>query len=369
MSRSETYQRSLEHFRARIAMSKPQARGQRPDGCQTCDAAPDDKAERAKAADAAKRAAKFRGKIVVIMPCRNEGDWPVRTIRSFRKSKAPGTELQFVVVDDGSDDDALRKIRRAPDIRYLRADLPNGQGVSRSIAVYLFRGADGYVSIDSHEELRKPHVLEQIVINAQETGGIVGTLSGAMMDDKPDTTLSAIGKSWRAFDQLGFWQVGTDSVGRTGEYLQPIQILRGACYAFTEETFDRLGGFGESYGYYGFFERDLSVNCAFLGVPQFVNTRVRSWHYYRKQRPYFMAGRWLWWGYIECWRQRFRQKVWRKWLMPAAEDMAKRLDDPMMYYLLRTPKLDVLQAAYEAKKKRSDEQVLRWMGFPIEEAS
>ena len=61
----------------------------------------------------------------------------------------------------------------------------------------------------------------------------------------------------------------------------------------------------------------------------------------------------------------FRPRIWRQYLAPAAVDMAERTNDPMLWYLLHTPKFEENQAAYEPKKVRTDEEVLKWMGFEL----
>ena len=61
-------------------------------------------------------AAAFKGKIIVVVPVRNEGPEIVRTIRDLRKSRAPGTNLHFFVVDDSSTDGCCKTLPNAPDI-------------------------------------------------------------------------------------------------------------------------------------------------------------------------------------------------------------------------------------------------------------
>ena len=76
-----------------------------------------------------------------------------------------------------------------------------------------------------------------------------------------------------------------------------------------------------------------------------------------------MSGVWRWYGYVQCLRQMFRPDIWQKVFLPKVAEAQKRLRDPVIEFLLHDPHIDVLQAAFEAKKKRTDEEVLQWMGY------
>jgi hypothetical protein len=311
----------------------------------------------------AQMAADFKGQIIVIMPVRNEGDWAVRTVRNLLASKARGTDLHFCIIDDGSADGCCKIFKRGKpkDITLFESKQGgNGQGVARSLGVYLFPHARAYYSIDAHETMETKHGIEQLVLDAEETGGIVMARSLNLSKEKLNV---GVGCKWGAISEGGVTRPQGLWIRepKTPTRLTPVNVLAGADYAFTRKTFDALGGFGESYGYYGYFDLDLSINARFLNIPVHCNTQVSAGHLYRGPRPYTMSGRWRWWGFVECLRQRFRPDIWRKHFLPSAQLIQKKLQDPMIDYLIHTPRLDILQAAYEPKKKRTDEEVLAWM--------
>jgi len=309
--------------------------------------------------------AAFTGTIVVIMPARNEGEWPRKTVENFRAAKAPGTDLVFAVVDEANEDDSVACLRGEPDVVYLSSlKEPTGQGIARSRAVVATRHLEprAYLSIDAHMGMATPEGVERLVLTAEETGGVVQSWNGVLTTG---VIQARRGATWKMLKRNGYIKPDTENDYRIepGPLLD-VDVLAGACYAFTPATFDRLGGFGESFGYYGFFERDLAVNCRFLGIPQLCDGRVISLHHYRVARPYAMGGVWRVRGMVQCWRSKFRPEVWDRVWRPYVDAVQKKHADPIIDYLLHAPWIDTLQRAYEPEKVVTDEEVLEWMGVP-----
>lgn len=316
-------------------------------------------------------AAAFEGLIVVVMPARNEGTQVVETIRNFRKSKAPGTELKFALLNDASEDGCCERAKGARDVVYLESKKkqPTGQGIGRSRLVYATRRLEPrvWVSIDSHERMKTKYGLEAIALAAERTGAVVQARSGNLAKGN---TLGWRGCRWALERHGSVIKPETRHDYRLKDKgLLPVQVLAGACYAFTWDTFQRLRGFGECFGYYGFFERDLAVNSYFLGMPQWCDSRVMAMHFYRKVRPYGQSGVWRVRGMVQCWRRAFRPEVWEEVWRPYVEQVQEKQRDPWIDYLLEALWLEDLQKQFEERKARTDEEVLAWMGVPgLEEA-
>jgi len=314
-----------------------------------------------------RRAEKFEGRIVVILPIRNEatprheGNKAVRTIRQLRSQKAPRTQLHFVCIDDGSTDGCANTLTRARDITFFRNELPKGQGIARSLGVYV-EPATAYVSMDAHMEMRTKHGLEMLALNAIDTGGIVSAASYALNLEVTEKRqyFCGIGQVWRPFSGHQWYPpLKSDWAKTVTRLLQPIDLPQGACYAFTRATFDKLGGFHESHNHFGFFDRDLAINCRFQDIPLLCNTYVQSWHWYRRQRPYRPASHHIWYGYTECLRSMFRDDIWRKYFLPKVQG----IHDAGLQYLIHDVRLAELQSLFEKKKKRTDEEVIEWIGL------
>ncbi len=304
----------------------------------------------------------FRGTIVVILPARDEGPWVKTTIENLQASTAPGTSLQIALFDDASIDKSCVGLA-SPTVSVRRHRDARGQGVNRNLGVWLHPGADGYVSMDAHMSMSK-YGLERLVIDAQDTRGIVGCISRNLSN--PNDATRRAGNRWAVKGEGPHLRLGItwNYAGPDDPRLMRAAVPRGACYAFTKDTFNRLGGFGESYGFYGFADHDLAVNAFFKRIPVCVNTSVEAGHLYRVDRPYAMSGHWYWFGYVECLRSMFRPDVWQTAFLPAVEVLNKRMKDPMIDYLLRAPRFDAVQRGYQTLKRRTDEEALKWMGVP-----
>lgn len=318
---------------------------------------------------AAVKAASFAGRIIYIIPALNEGKWTRRTIRNLRRQKDPNTDLRFFVVDDGSTDDGCKGLDEAKDTTVIRNETPIGQGRARSLGVYTFPDADAYISIDAHCALDTQFGAETLALAAAGTGGVIGALAGRL--ERKSNSCGA-GARWackvapcKSNPSRRKPVLKTSWYGKGPERLQPVELHGGAFYCFTRETFDRLGGFFESEGRHGFFERGLAVQAKFRGVPQLVHTGVHVRHLYRTKKTGPKPGysrRWaeVWYSYIEVFRSVFRPDIWERVFRPAVDDM--RLDGKMRY-LLGAHSLAMRRAAFEPGKVVSDEEVVRWMGL------
>lgn len=318
----------------------------------------------------------YEGRMVVILPARNEatphdqGNKLLATVEALRKAKARGTDLRFAVFDDGSADGCATPLVDQPDVALLRNPEPHGQGVCRNLGVWLHRGARTYVSMDAHMDV-DPFGLEQLALTAEETGGLVGCI--CRNQTNPDDPTRRTGYMWAVDGAGATLDIGQHRRRGKGAHfcyakrddpiIKPGVIPRGACFAFTEETHDALGGFGESYGFYGFADHDLALRCYFTGRPYLIDISVESFHAFRVNRPYASAARWCWWGYAECLRSMFRPDTWRRVFLPSAQWRADATGDGMLHYLIHAPRFDAIQADFETRKVRSDEEAIKWMGL------
>jgi len=306
----------------------------------------------------------YEGRITVIMPCRNEGEWPGRTVNDLRQRRAKGTRLRFVVIDDGSEDACCKCFRGDKDVMLMHNKVPRGQGVCRSVGVHMMKDeTDCFVSIDSHMLFPDPYHLEGMAIMARETSGFVGCLTHNMADG---TDVPGVGRTWDcSYNRNGRLEIRTENATHPNAD-GGVDVLRGACYAFMPETFRYLGNFGESYGLHGWFERDLAVRCKFLGIPQDVHTGLRSQHLYRDRRPYLANGMGLEYGRVESFRSMFGQDTFDRVFRPSAEARATTFRDPLLWYLLRDHRFLGLAQRFADRKSAYDADVLRWMGIDPE---
>jgi len=308
----------------------------------------------------------FEGRIVVVFPVRNEGVEIVRTIRDFRASAAGGTDLHFLVVDDHSEDGCCDILRGASDITLLSNSDPGGQIVTRNLPPLLFadQGVRGYVMCDAHERMLTQYGLERLVLAAERTRGIVGGVCRNLVLDKD---FQGVGSTWEWLPEpKGKHSAGlhhTWSYARNEE-LQPVNVLNGACYAYTDDVFERLDrclGVGRSC-LYGWYEADISLHCKWRRVPTHVHTGVHYRHLFRGPRPYHQTGAHYWRGYTHALRVMFGERSWREIFEPVVAKHGTK-GDSVIEYLRRARELEYLSDAYAEQKVISDEEMLGWLGI------
>lgn len=309
----------------------------------------------------------FEGKIVVIIPIRDEGKQPLKTYQSLMASKAPGTDLQFFIVDDGSTDGCCKPLHGKPNVTIMNAPEDSGfkrqvgQGIIRSLAVQQNPDARGYYSIDGHCDMPTQYGIERLVMQSERLGCIVMARSTNLAKDHANVGVGCDWAQTMGGEQLtikGRW-MRTGVADHTG--LIPVKVLAGACYAWTPYVWETINGTRESYGLYGMFDIDLSVASYFCGLGLYCDNDVEAGHWYRRKRPYAPSGRWRNWAYVECFRSMFRPDIFKRVFEPHARFIQKKLKDPVLLWLINSPRFLAIQAEFETRKKRTDEEVLKWM--------
>jgi FkbM family methyltransferase len=265
------------------------------------------------------------------------------------------------VLDDGSTDDCITRLKDVKGIRIISMGEPRGQGITRALGLLANPGMDGYVMIDAHMDIEAGG-LERLVSIAIDRGAVVCARSGQLEGRKK---FNWVGMTW--LPKVEDWTAKPDLAfvyGNNAHGINPIDVTRGACYALTRETFDKLGGYSETFGRFCFFEYDLAVNCKFMGVPLLVDNGTWSYHLYRKKRPYQDPHPYFWQSLAQCFRAKFRPEIFDKYFRPCLERKQRRKYDPMTDYLLNAPFLSDLQQVYQGRKAVTDEEVIQWMNIP-----
>ncbi len=309
-------------------------------------------------------------KIGIILPARNEGKEnvpgegiePLATIRNFRVSARPETQLTFGVIDDGSTDGCCENLKGEPDVVLRRHDVSLGESASRNEGAELFKGMDAHITFDSHERMDTPHGLEMLAEAAIDTGGIVcGTTF----------QLNPAGRDFPRNGGLWAWRTtcgGNPKINiglRLGwcykreQELQPIEAPLGASYAFAPATFAKLGGWMDVQGQYGYGEQALALKAFFLGIPMFCHTKVLIRHQFRIQRPYPMSGAHYWYNYVWCNKIIFSDDVFRRIFLPVAVSALPK--DPRIQELSESPEAAKQRDEFAQRKTRTDDECLKWL--------
>jgi len=249
-------------------------------------------------------------KIGVVVPSLNERDWLVRTIRSIRETTPPGTEI--VHVDDASSPPEPDLSRW--DVRQLR--LPERFGAARARAYGMFHlesDWDVAFTCDAHCLYGEGEAVAELLAEQQK-----GLNSGARSPDHRHSEWelavhmepNKIERTCKlALDHHGLSYCGPARQGCATVYYQDSGMLRvrfhgvprrdtdaestephqhtagifGGNYAMERTAFERMGGYPQLPGHFGFEEEFLSLVACAHKIPIVCASLISPWHQFRGQ--------------------------------------------------------------------------------------
>ena len=221
-------------------------------------------------------------KISVITPCLNEREQLLETIRAIGRRGV----YEIIVVDDASDDQVccnnLKLLAEKPPphwpaIRVIRNAKRMGCCPSRNIGGRAAEG-DVFVFMDCHMRV-SGEGLATLGVEALKRNAIVQACT-RRMDLHAYRTLILAGGRWVASATFGF--DATWVTGMPTDEVEPREAVLGACYAMPREVFERIGGFMDNTGYWGFTEGVLSLKAWLCGVDIFVHREIHARHWFRR---------------------------------------------------------------------------------------
>jgi cellulose synthase/poly-beta-1,6-N-acetylglucosamine synthase-like glycosyltransferase len=194
-----------------------------------------------------------RPMVSVVIPGRNEGKHLFKLVDSLRKQTY--TNLQIIVVDDGSDDDTAiigRNLERRGYIDlFLRNDVRGGKSSAANLALRYARG-EFIIALDADCDYL-PDAIEQILVPFyydKKIGGVGGSVQVFNYDDSIASALQAI----EYFDTISVGRIVSSELGI-------YRAISGAFGAFRKDAIDKIGGWDVGPGMDG----DISVKLRKLG--------------------------------------------------------------------------------------------------------
>ena len=172
--------------------------------------------------------------VSIIVPGRNEGEHIYKLVQSMKEQSY--TNYEFIVIDDGSNDDTqqiCKSLQKNGFIDlFLRNDVRGGKASAANLGFRYARGkiivhldADCSYDNDALEKIIIPFYLDENI------GAVGGNILVRNYKDSLCATLQAIEYA------------DTISVGRiTSSYLGIYRVVSGAFGAFKKEALDRVGG-------------------------------------------------------------------------------------------------------------------------------
>ena len=214
--------------------------------------------------------------ISILIPARNEADRTAATIRSLARARDTGARLEFVVVDDASDDDSVDRLVNAipalldePNIDIKLDRLSERAGVygARNVAAS-HATADILFITDAH--VVPSHGWDREVLDHVRPGrvlaGVIAEPGGMFRGYGCSLALPLMGTRWN-----------TTPVGG----VVPIQIAPSTATALTRTLYTELGGYDDGMHIYGAGVPEFSVRAWLQGAEIAIASKLEVTHSFR----------------------------------------------------------------------------------------
>jgi len=212
-----------------------------------------------------------RAELVVVVVNWNGADDTIACLRSLRTATAtPHT----IVVDNGSTDDSVRRVRAsglADDLVENRTNLGFAGGNNVGLRLALERGFKA-IAVLNNDTLVEADTLE-LLLGPLAAGGQVAVSPDIRYFDRPD-------QSWFAggiVDQGWPRHLQPSELAGAPNGLRSTALLTGCCIVARRETWEHVGLFDESY-FLIFEDSDWSMRALRNGVALYVVTDSRIRH-------------------------------------------------------------------------------------------
>jgi glycosyltransferase involved in cell wall biosynthesis len=225
--------------------------------------------------------------ISVLIPARNEGQRTAETIRAISRARTTGARVEFVVVDDASEDDSIGRLIGAvpglldePNIDIRVSCLPDHSGVYRArneAAVHA--SADILFMTDAH--VRFSTGWDSLVLEHIQPGRILSATivqqDGALRGYGCKLVVPFMGTHWNYEPVSG---------------IAPVQIAPCNGTVVTRALFERLGGYDPGMLVYGAGEPEFSLRAWLHGGEIYIVGDLEVEHRFKPQDEMldFIAG-------------------------------------------------------------------------------
>jgi glycosyltransferase involved in cell wall biosynthesis len=210
--------------------------------------------------------------VTVIIATHNAGRFVNATIESALRQTFTGFEL--IVVDDGSTDDTLARLRSFQDHR-LRIIEQSNQGQPAALNAGLGAGRGRYIALLDHDDLWKETKLERHVECLERSPGVDLTFSWSRLIDESDRDMGPNTRYWSGF--FSFRQM-----------LQNTVLGNASALVLRSDAMKAVGGFDPGFPFHN--DMDILLRIALLrpnnicAVPEELN--FYRWHRSQQSRDW-----------------------------------------------------------------------------------
>lgn len=204
--------------------------------------------------------------VSVVVPTYHRPDALRKTLEALTEVDYPADSLEIVVVDDGADDTSRAVVQEfeaeAPPVTYISQDHA-GVAAARNRGAAAASG-ELLIFLDDDMIVGKDHIRRHVEDQARFGDAMVNGHWGFAPALAAELESSPFG---RFRIELEEWvQDGIEKQEISADLLRPAGVT--ACnLGIRSETFERLGGFDETFPYAGCEDQDLSLRADGAGVP------------------------------------------------------------------------------------------------------
>jgi glycosyltransferase involved in cell wall biosynthesis len=216
--------------------------------------------------------------ISVIIPAHNEGANLPDTVGCVL-TKALIPEVEVVVVDDGSTDTSVQRVkRRYRKDKRIRLLQTSGLGVagSRNHGAGAAAG-DILVFLDGHCYTPPGWLATLTAPLADPDVGMIGPAFASLEDGNG---CRGLGVRWRGPD------LGIEWLLQQGEKPYAVPFLGGGCQAIRRTVFEALGRYDRGMTRWGSEDLEICLRAWLMGYQVLVHPQVVIYHLFRKKFPY-----------------------------------------------------------------------------------
>lgn len=257
----------------------------------------------------------------IVIPSLNEGEWLERTVKSIRENEDPN--LHILHINDASEKEEPNLLKW--DVKQVTNKVRLGAARARAVgmltAYETWPDIKGIMTLDGHQLYGSGDALAALVEEGQRFQNFDGHERHPTpwecqvhLFPKKITTLLQTAIDYDCITYMGPCRMGPSTIRWQDELLRvgylsggdfprtekicndnPLletAAINGGNYAFSLNAFDKIGGYPQLLGLFGFEEETISLLATALKIPMICLTGASPWHLFRSQgvdpipRPY-----------------------------------------------------------------------------------
>ncbi len=206
--------------------------------------------------------------VSVIFPVHNGGTQPVDCVKSLYKSNYPKRFLEIIIIDNGSTDGSIIRIKKKyPEVKIIT--LKNNLGFAKAVNKGIRQSYGKYLLITNDDIIFEKNSLKYLVKYASNNS-LAGILGGKIFSKKSPHQILSCGY------KMSHYTGHIYAVKNCNQLFDPDWIQ--GCALFTKKTLlKKIGLFDENFSYF-FEDNDLCLRAHSAGYMVRFIPQVKFWH-------------------------------------------------------------------------------------------